>query len=440
MLMADARGEPMTASDRGSVARFEAALRDVVSFSGDPIGTIEAALAQDPMLVMGHLLRAHTFLFALQPGFAAKAASSLEAAETLREVATPRERLHLAAARAWAEGDLIGARRRFAWLLVHHPRDLTAMMFAHQADFFGGAVAELARRPAAVLAHWEAGLPGRSYVQSMLAFGLEEAGRYREAEELGRAAVAHEPRDVWGIHAVGHVLEMEGRDEEGIAWYEAREPDWAPGSFFAVHNAWHLALYHVDRDDAAAALVVYDRLIRPSRRSILLNLCDAAALLWRLELGGCDVGDRWDEVAALMEPHASVRVHVFDDVHLAVAFAAAGRTAALRELLASLTGLAVGGAGMPALMARVIGLPVAAALAAFSRGDYRTTVAQLLACRSRADLMTGSAAQRDILEVTLIEAALRDGQRGLARGLLERRLERKPHSARIRRDLARCVG
>jgi hypothetical protein len=53
--------------------------------------------------------------------------------------------------------------------------------------------------------------------------------------------------------------------------------------------------------------------------------------------------------------------------------------------------------------------------------------------------MTGSAAQRDILELTLIEAALRDGQRSLARGLLEPRLARKPASAQIRRDLARCA-
>ena len=46
--------------------------------------------------------------------------------------------------------------------------------------------------------------------------------------------------------------------------------------------------------------------------------------------------------------------------------------------------------------------------------------------------MTGSAAQRDVLELTLIEAALRDGQVSLARELLEPRLARKPGSAQIR--------
>ena len=69
--------------DAASPERFEAALLDVLGYAGDPIGKVEAALAADPDLVLGHLLRAHIFLFALQPGFAAKAATSLEAARDL---------------------------------------------------------------------------------------------------------------------------------------------------------------------------------------------------------------------------------------------------------------------------------------------------------------------------------------------------------------------
>jgi hypothetical protein len=435
----DARGEPMTVGDVvASPERFEAALGDVVRFAGDPVGKIEAALAADPALVLGHLLRAHTFLFALQPGFGAKAAASIAAAEALAGQANERERLHLAAAKAWAGGDLTGACAAFDAVLAAHPRDLLAMMFAHQADFFAGRTEALEARPRAALAAWAPDLPGRSHVQSMLAFGLEEAGAYGEAEALGREAVARDPRDVWGVHAVGHVLEMQGRDEEGIAWYGEREGDWAaPGCFFAVHNAWHLALYHVDREDPAAALAAYDRLIRPGRRSILLNLCDAASLLWRLHLAGVDVGPRWDELADLMAPHALARVHVFDDVHLAIAFAAAGRGFALMELLRSLEEQAQG-EGDRALMTRLVGLPAARAMAAFAHGAHPAAVDQLLALRPHARLMTGSHAQRDVLELTLIEAALRDGQLGLARGLLERRLAAKPASARIRRDLARC--
>ena len=436
MQIRDPRGVPMTAGEAASVGRYEAALSDVLGYAGDPIGKIEAALADDPLLVMGHLLRAHTFLFALQPGFGAKAATSLAAARALAAAASPRERLHLAAAEAWAGGDHAGAVAAFDAILAEHPRDLTALMFAHQADLFGGD-APVARRPAAALAHWDGALPGHGFVQSMLAFGLEEDGDYAAAEPLGRAAVAANPKDVWGIHAVGHVLEMQGRDAEGVAWYEAREADWAPGCFFAVHNAWHLALYHVDSEDHAAALAVYDRLLRPGKRSILLNLCDATALLWRLTLAGVDVGGRWEEVADLTVPHALTRVHVFDDVHLGIAFAASGRDFALKELLRSLAEQARGEGG-PAARARQVALPAAQAMAAFAHGAYTAAVERLLALRPHARLMTGSVAQRDILELTLIEAAIRDEQLGLARDLLTPRLACKPSSARTRRDLARC--
>lgn len=437
MQVPDARGEPMMVGDAGSPHRFEAALWDVLGFAGDPIGRVEAAIAVDPACMLAHLLRAHIFLFALQPGFLAKAEASLAAARTLETSAGERERLHLAAATAWAKGELRTACAAFDALLKAHPRDLAALMFAHQADFFAGRVEALRERPAQALAAWDAGLPGRGFVQGMHAFGLEEAGAYDEAERLGREAVAVNPRDVWAIHAVGHVLEMQGRDEEGIAWYEARETDWAEGSFFAVHNAWHLALYHVDRMDAAAALAVYDRLLRPGRRSILLNLCDAAALLWRLQLTGVDLGDRADALAELMLPYLPVRLHVFGDVHIALAMAAAGRLKELAELERSLE-RAVASAGDHARMTAAIGLPATRAVTAFARGAYPKTVTHLLAARPQARLMTGSHAQRDVLDLTLIEAALRADEPTLAAALLEPRLACKPQSARTRRDLGRC--
>lgn len=437
MQVPDARGEPMMVGDAGSPHRFEAALWDVLGFAGDPIGRVEAAIVADPACMLAHLLRADIFLFALQPSFAAKAEASLAAARALERSAGERERLHLAAATAWAKGELSTACAAFDAILEAHPRDLIALMFAHQADFFAGRVEALRERPAQALAAWDTDLPGRGFVQGMHAFGLEEAGAYDEAECLGRAAVAANPRDVWAIHAVAHVLEMQGRDEEGIDWYQTRETDWAEGSYFAVHNAWHLALYHVDRDDAAAALAVYDRLLRPGRRSILLNLSDAAALLWRLRLAGVDVGTRADEIADLVLPHVPVRVHVFDDVHLALALAGAGRLDALEELHRSLAALAVG-AGDHARMAARIGLPCTRAALAFAQGAYGKAAAMLLEMRPHARLMTGSHAQRDVLELTLIEAAIRAGETSLAAALLEPRLARKPSSARTRRDLARC--
>src|SRR5512134_2175914 len=68
---------------------------------------------------------------------------------------------------------------------------------------------------------------GYSYVLGMHAFGLEECNQYAEAEVTGRRALDLVPTDGWAVHAVTHVMEMQGRIDEGIGWLTSREADWA---------------------------------------------------------------------------------------------------------------------------------------------------------------------------------------------------------------------
>ena len=60
-------------------------------------------------------------------------------------------------------------------------------------------------------------------------------------------------------------------------------------------------------------------------------------------------------------------------------------------------------------MTAEIGLPSAQALVAFGRGQWSDVVATLVPIRRRLQLFGGSHAQRDVLQRTLLEAALRDG-------------------------------
>jgi hypothetical protein len=66
--------------------------------------------------------------------------------------------------------------------------------------------------------------------------------------------------------------------------------------------------------------------------------------------------------------------------------------------------------------------------AAFGRGAYAAAVDELFAVRTVAHTFGGSVAQRDVLELTLLEAALRGKQFALARGLARARQARKPNS------------
>jgi len=262
----------------------------------------------------------------------------------------------------------------------------------------------------------------------MLAFGLEECNQYPEAERTGRRALEIEPKDGWSVHAVAHVMEMQGRIDEGVDWLHSRRQDWAPDNGFAFHNWWHLALFHLDRGDIDRVLDLYDTAVHPEPAVFTLALVDATALLWRLALEGVDVGDRWESVASNWEQRLDVeRGHyAFNDLHAMLAFAAAGRAAAAGRLQLELQATALEGRASAGLMAREVGLPLALAIRAFARQEFDTAVEQIQATRDRAHRFGGSHAQRDLLSLTLIESARRAGRPRLARHILAERELLKP--------------
>ena len=127
------------------------------------------------------------------------------------------------------------------------------------------------------------------------------------AEALGRRAIELEPRDGWAQHAVAHVMEMQSRQRDGIAWMRANPDGWPSDSFLQVHNWWHLALFHYELGEIDEVLALFDGPIYGERSTLALNMLDASALLWRLHLRGVDVGDRWAALAANWAPKAKRR-------------------------------------------------------------------------------------------------------------------------------------
>ena len=116
---------------------------------------------------------------------------------------------------------------------IEYPRDALALQAGHQIDFFTGNARMLRDRIARALPAWQSGMPGYHAMLGMQAFGLEEMGDYARAEKLGRAAIEIEPRDGWAQHAVAHVMEMQSRQRDGIAWMRANPEAWTKESFLA---------------------------------------------------------------------------------------------------------------------------------------------------------------------------------------------------------------
>ena len=69
-----------------------------------------------------------------------------------------------------------------------------------------------------------------------------------------------------------------------------------------THNWWHVALFHLDRDDHARALEIYDTRVWGRLKEYSQDQVNAVSLLARLALRGVDVGDRWNDVATYLAP------------------------------------------------------------------------------------------------------------------------------------------
>ncbi len=439
MNLTDRRGNPVSTTSRAALELHEAAVDLFHGYYGDPLGANQAALQEDKDFVMGHCFAAGLMLSTTERALLPEARKAIEAGEARMADANERERMHLAALRAWLEGDVEHALWRYGVLLEHYPRDSFGLQMAHLGDFYVGSSRMLRDRVARVLPHWDRDVTGYGFVLGMHAFGLEEMGEYAQAEEQGRAALDLNARDPWAIHAVAHVMEMQGRAWEGVRWLESRADDWAPDNGFAFHNWWHLALYYLDIGDERKVLELYDQGVRPGDSRVVLELVDATALLWRLMLRGVDVGNRWKSIADAWEPLAQDGHYAFNDMHAMAAFVAADRPAAAAALLRAQTARIERG-GTNAMMTWTVGIPVCRALQAFGRGDWEMCVDLLAPTRFVAHRFGGSHAQRDLLAQTLLEAALRGGMHGAAEELAHARLRDKPSSGLNWRFATRAWG
>ena len=423
--MRDQLGFDVTGATANGLDHYETAVHSLRCFIGDPLAAANGAIAAAPGFVMAHVFKG--YLYALSTEAAAMPIARECARVAAALPANERKKAHVAALAQLAGGHWHRAGSRLADVTAAYPRDGLALQAGHQIDFFTGNAPMLRDRIARALPAWDEGMPGYHALLGMHAFGLEETGAYVEAERTGKRAVAMQPRDGWAQHAVAHVMEMQCRQEDGISWMRADTDAWTEDSFLQIHNWWHLALFHFDLGQADEVLALYDGPIAGGRSEIALNMVDASAILWRLFLTGADCGGRWQPLADLWEKQPGQSTYAFNDAHAMMAFVGAGRRAAARRLFDAM-GEALGDSADNAVFTRDVGLPVAQAIHAFGEGDYAETIRLLRPVRPIAHRFGGSHAQRDAIDLTLIEAAIRAGNAPLAQALASERVHVRPTS------------
>ncbi|MBU2581953.1 MAG: tetratricopeptide repeat protein [Alphaproteobacteria bacterium] len=372
---------------------------------------LNRALEADDTLVAGHALKGLGVALLGKAEDFAKARALLTPAQDALSRAdggTDYEQALVQALQLASCGRLKAAAARLEAQVSHNPRDFLCLKLANALRFMTGEAHHMRETSATALRSMASSDAGYGFALGMHAFGLEEMGSFAEAESIGLLAVTNQRSDIWGVHAVGHVLEMRGRAAEGARWIESSRQLWPHCNNFTFHMAWHLALFHLEAQDYDAVLDLYDREIRPVETDDFRDMANAVSMLWRLEQEGIDVGDRWRRLHEIAHRRRSDATYVFASLHYLLALLGSGDTAAARELVGNLRDRALtAGLDDQAEVAAAVGVELAAAILTLHSGA--TAPANLCELSLNLPKLGGSRAQRDVFMRTLLLMAANSG-------------------------------
>ncbi|MEH2066623.1 MAG: tetratricopeptide repeat protein [Nostoc sp.] len=401
---------------------------------GNDAQLILKAVEADPTSVIANAQVAAFYLFAGGSHALTQAIFYLDLAKANIIHANEREKLYVAAIEAWAKRDIKSAIAYHEAIADVFPRDLASVHLAQYHYRNSGDSQGMLRIAEKVFAANQ----DNPYIYGMLAFGLEECHRIEEAEIYARKAIALKRDNRWAHHAVAHVLEAQGRLEEGIVLMESLSDTWEyASSAFYGHLWWHTSLFYLDIENFAQVLEIYDtRIWGRAKKDNGREQINAIALLLRLELRGVDVGSRWQELAAYLEPRLHEHVLAFLDLQYIYALVRGGKDDWAAELLESMQTHAEKVLPYARRTWAEVGVPAAKGMLAHARGDWQSALTQLEPVLPELQSTGGSHAQRDLFEQVYLDALIRDRQYHKALNILEKRKAKRNNIPVIQRELA----
>ena len=266
-----------------------------------------------------------------------------------------------------------------------------------------------------------------------------ENGDYRAAEEIGMQAVELVPNDLYAIHAVTHIHEMEGRWLDGLNWLDNPNLNWEFWNNFRFHVWWHYGLFLIELERYDEALEVYDTRVRSEKSDAPTDTASATSTLWRLEAVGVNVEDRWEELADIAERRLKDHLFAYFDCHSMVALTAAKRDPAALTMLSSLEDIKQDNGVTQSLIFGNVGIPLCKAIYAYHKEDYGLAVDLMMPIRNDLYRLGGSHVQRDIFVQTLLHSALMSERFEVAQALLAERVALKPNSGASWKLYARAL-
>jgi tetratricopeptide (TPR) repeat protein len=431
-MQVDKRGLPISTQSAEAAAAYDHLIEGYLTQRADTPDRLGALLKADPDFALAHCMKGYFAMLAFKQAMVPAAAEAARLAQTLAKGATERERSHVAALLAWAEGDLDRALTTWEAILRQHPLDVVAFRLAHFQYFWLGRPDAMVASVDRVMPAWSEEIPGYATILACHSFSHEEAGNYAAAEASGRRAIDLDPGDLWAAHAVAHVMESQGRRSEGILWLSRLAPNWEGSHNLQHHLWWHCALFKLEHGDHAGALELYDTRFRNLQApltvaspDVYIDIQNAASMLFRLQRLGVDVGQRWEELADKAEARIGDCVSAFTLPHWMMALTAAGRIDAAERMVEAMRGFA-NGQGTVQRLVRDYALQIAEAQLAHAAGRHAEAVELMRPAIGGMHELGGSHAQQDVLEQFFVEAALKAGSTEDIRLALERVSGRRP--------------
>lgn len=424
----DRYGLAMSASPEAAIA-YTTALEALLRVQSGAEMSLQHAATVDPGFALAH---AGLALLGHEWGAAVDVAASLDAAVAAVEVrGDERERSFVAAveARIRRPGPQASAQ-----LLAHirqYSEDALAVSVAVPTIAFGGAT-EVPQEAWALVEGLAPAYGSDWWYAGMLAFIRQEQERWDEAAELSERALAEVPTSGHAVHARTHVFYETGQHDAGLDFLDPWIDSSGRAASHRAHFAWHAALHELAVGDDVAVRRRYAAQLAPPAVSGMRALVDSASLLWRGRLAGA-WGEEEPPVQAVLEVVDSELLTrprtAFATLHVAVARAAAGDAAGLAALAAHAAG------STDAVMSGVV-VQVIAGLHQLVAGQPAAAADTMQRSLVQLWRVGGSAAQREVIEDTLLYALIEAGRCDEARALLSRRLDRRPSP----REQARLAG
>lgn len=419
-MLNDRYDNPLTTTSHSARDAYIEGVDSILSANAGGDRVLQRAIEADDGFALAHGALARTLQISAR---GAEAAEAMTKARALAAGTSDREKGHIAMLGHLIDGDAPSAYAAAIDHLAAYPRD--ALIAQPLTGVFGLiGFSGLAGREAEQLAFLARLAPHYGedwWFGTQFAFAQIEVGQADRASRTIERALDGNPRSAHGAHVRAHIHYERGESEAGLSYLGEWRRDYDRQGALHCHISWHVALWTLERGDAAAAWRVIDEGVRPGKAwgPPLNVLTDTASFLHRAELTGeVSQPERWREVsefARQLFPNPGI---AFADVHAALAHAMAGEADALAKLIAE-----------PAGPAGEVVTALAQAFEAFACQDWAETIALLAPVMATHERIGGSRAQRDLLEFTLVAALLKAGRADDARLMLA---TRRPKKARAR--------